>query len=49
MYVTREIEFINSFRSGAEAGGRGGGGQQMWAVVNKTLMHSIFYMLKFPR
>ena len=45
MYVTREIEFINSFRSGAE----GGGEQQMWAVVNKTLMHSIFYMLKFPR
>ena len=44
MYVTREIEFINSFRSGAE-----GGGQQMWAMVNKTLMHSIFYMLKFPR
>ena len=49
MYVTREIEFINSFRSGAERGGGGGGGQQMWAVVNKTLMHSIFYMLKFPR
>ena len=48
MYVTREIEFINSFRSGAEGGG-GGGKQQMWAVVNKTLMHSIFYMLKFPR
>ena len=24
MYVTREIEFINSFRSGAEAGGGGG-------------------------
>ena len=48
MYVTREIEFINSFRSGAEVGG-GGGGQQMWAMVNKTLMHSIFYMLKFPR
>ena len=47
MYVTREIEFINSVRSGAE--GEGGGGQQMWAVVNKTLMHSIFYMLKFPR
>ena len=47
MNVTREIEFINSFRSGAEGGG--GGGQQMWAVVNKTLMHSIFYMLKFPR
>ena len=46
MYVTREIEFINSFRSGAEGGG---GGQQMWAVVNKPLMHSIFYMLKFPR
>ena len=46
MYVTREIEFINSFRSGAEGGG---GGQQMWAVVNTTLMHSIFYMLKFPR
>ena len=43
MYVTREIEFINSYRSGAE------GGQQMWAVVNKTLMNSIFYMLKFPR
>ena len=48
MYVTREIEFINSFRSGAEGGG-GGGGQKMWAMVNKTLMHSIFYMLKFPR
>ena len=26
MYVTREIEFINSFRSGAEGGGGGGGG-----------------------
>ena len=26
MYVTREIEFINSFRSGAEARGGGGGG-----------------------
>ena len=26
MYVTREIEFINSFRSGAEAAGEGGGG-----------------------
>ena len=48
MYVTREIEFINSFRSGGGGGG-GGGGQQMWAMVNKTLMHSIFYMLKFPR
>ena len=24
MYVIREIEFINSFRSGAEAGGGGG-------------------------
>ena len=24
MYVTREIEFINSFRSGAEVGGGGG-------------------------
>ena len=23
MYVTREIEFINSFRSGAEGGGGG--------------------------
>ena len=49
MYVTREIEFINSFRSGVDVGGGGGGEQQMWAVVNKTLMHSIFYMLKFPR
>ena len=48
MYVTREIEFINSFSSGAEGGG-GGGERQMWAVANKTLMHSIFYMLKFPR
>ena len=33
MYVTREIEFINSFRSGAEGGGGGattnvGGGEQ---------------------
>ena len=31
MYVTREIEFINSFRSGAEGGGGGttnvGGGE----------------------
>ena len=26
MYVTREIEFINSFRSGAEGGGGGGRG-----------------------
>ena len=48
MYVTREIEFINSFRSGAEAGG-GGGGQQMWAVVNKTLMHSIFLYVKISK
>ena len=24
MYVTRETEFINSFRSGAEGGGGGG-------------------------
>ena len=52
MYVTREIEnndyeFIHLFRSGA--GGGGGRGKQMWAVVNKKLMHSMFYMLKFPR
>ena len=50
MYVTREIEnndyeFIHLFRSGAG----GGRGKQMWAVVNKKLMHSMFYMLKFPR
>ena len=25
MYVTREIEFINSFRSGVDVGGGGGG------------------------
>ena len=30
MYVTREIEFINSFRSGAEAGGGGGGECGRW-------------------
>ena len=50
MYVTREIEnndyeFIHLFRSGTG----GGRGKQMWAVVNKKLMHSMFYMLKFPR
>ena len=51
MYVTREIEFINSFRSGAEAGGGGGGKgpQQMWAVVNKILMHSIFLYVKISK
>ena len=30
-------------------GGGGGRGKLMWAVVNKKLMHSMFYMLKFPR
>ena len=55
MYVTREIEtmivnlLIYSGRGRRGGGGEEGSGQQMWAVVNKTLMHSIVYMLKFPR
>ena len=54
MYVTREIEnndyeFIHLFRSGEAGGGGGGRGKQMWAAVYKKSMHSMFYMLKFPR
>ena len=51
MYMTREnennYEFIHFFRSGtggfrSGTGRRGEGGEQMWTVVNKKLMHSIF-------
>ena len=41
--------FIYSGPGRRGGGGGGGVGQHVWAVVNKTLMHSFAYMLKFPR
>ena len=42
--------WIYSFIQGRGGGGGGGvRGKQMWAVVNKKLTYSMFYMLKFPR
>ena len=48
MYVTREIEFINSFRSGAEGGG-GGGGPKIGGDGEKNINAFYFLYVKISK